>query len=81
VKTVSNLSPRLVSSAPEPLTVSRARAYVAAGPRTYDARTTIVDPTTSREYLEEQRPKQLSKGVILMIIGAVLIVLGVVVGL
>jgi hypothetical protein len=31
--------------------------------------------------LEEQRPKQLSKGVILMIVGAVLMVLGVVVGL
>jgi hypothetical protein len=56
-------------------------AYVAAGPKAYDRRTTIVYPTVSREYLEEQRPKQLSKGLILMIIGAVLMVLGIVVGL
>jgi hypothetical protein len=56
-------------------------AYVAAGPKTVDARTTIEYPAVSREYLEEQRPKQLSKGLILMVIGAVLIVLGVVVGL
>ncbi len=55
--------------------------YVAAGPRTVDTRTTIAYPTVSREYLEEQRPKQLSKGVILMIIGAALMVLGVIVGL
>ncbi len=54
-------------------------AYVAAGPKTYDKRTTIVYPDVSREYLEEQRPKQLSKGLILMIIGAVLMVLGIVV--
>ena len=55
-------------------------AYVAAGPKTYDRRTTIVYPTATREYLEEQRPKQLSKGLVLMIIGAVLMILGVVVG-
>jgi len=55
--------------------------YVAAGPRTVDNRTTIAYPAVSREYLEEQRPKQLSKGVVLMIIGAVLIFLSVIVGL
>lgn len=55
--------------------------YVAAGPRTVDNKTTLAYPDVSREYLEEQRPKQLSKGVILMVIGAVLMVLGVVVGL
>ena len=56
-------------------------AFIAAGPRTFDRRTTIEFPTASREYLEEQRPKQLSQGLIVMIIGAVLMVLGVVVGL
>ena len=54
-------------------------AYVAAGPKTFDKRTTIVYPEVSLDYLEEQRPKQLSKGLILMIIGAVLMVLGIVV--
>ena len=54
-------------------------AYVAAGPKTFDKRTTIVYPEASLEYLEEQRPKQLSKGLILMVIGAVLMVLGIVV--
>jgi hypothetical protein len=56
-------------------------AYVAAGPKTVDVRTTIEYPGRAIEYLEEQRPKQLSKGLILMIIGAVLMVLGAVVGL
>jgi uncharacterized membrane protein len=54
-------------------------AYVAAGPKTYDKRTTIAYPEVSREYLGEQRPKQLSKGLILMVIGAALMVLGIVV--
>jgi hypothetical protein len=54
-------------------------AYVAAGPKTYDKRTSIVYAEVSREYLEGQRPKQLSKCLILMVIGAVLMVLGIVV--
>lgn len=59
-------------------------AYFAAGmgnPKTVDIRTTTADAGIYREYLEDQRPKQLSEGVVLMIIGAVLMVLAVVVGL
>ena len=54
--------------------------YVAAGPKPVDNRTTIACPTVSRDYLLEQRPKRVSRGVVLMIVGAVLMVLGVVVG-
>jgi hypothetical protein len=59
-------------------------AYVAAGmgnPRTVDMKNTIADPEFYKEYLEDQRPKQVSEGVILMIIGAVLAILSVVIGL
>jgi membrane-bound ClpP family serine protease len=59
-------------------------AFAAAGmgnPRTVNIKTTTADPEFYREYLEDQRPKQLSEGIILMIIGAVLMILAVVIGL
>lgn len=59
-------------------------AYVAAGmgnPRTVNIKTTTADPEFYREYLEDQRPKQISEGIILMIIGAILMILSVVIGL
>ena len=58
-------------------------AYIAAGmgnPKTVDIRTTAADPEIFREYLEDQRPKQVSEGVILMIIGVVLMILSAVIG-
>jgi hypothetical protein len=56
-------------------------AFVAAGSKTFDVRSTYADPAVTLEYVEDQRPKHISKGVILMIIGAVLMVFGVVVRL
>jgi hypothetical protein len=49
-------------------------------PKTVDIRTTAADPEMCREYLEDQRPKQVSEGVILMIIGVVLMILSAVIG-
>ncbi len=49
-------------------------------PKTVDIRTTTADPEMYREYLEDQRPKQVSEGVILMIIGVVLMILSAVIG-
>jgi len=69
---------------PEGLLIFAVGAYVAAGmgnPRSVDIRTTTADPEYYREYLEDQRPKQVSGGVILMLIGAILMILSVVIGL
>lgn len=59
-------------------------AYIASGmgnPRSADIRTTTADPEFYREWLEDQRSKQITEGTILMIIGAILMILAVVIGL
>lgn len=59
-------------------------AYVASGmsnPRRENWKTLSTDSEGYREFLEDQRPKQLSDGVILMIIGAIMIGLSLAIGL
>jgi hypothetical protein len=56
-------------------------AYVAAGPKPVDKRSTIAVPSVSRDYLLEQQPHRVSTGLIIMAIGAALIAVGIVIGL
>lgn len=59
-------------------------AYVAAGmanPRSQNWKTLMADSEVYREFLEDQRHKQLSEGIILMVIGAIIIGLSVAIGL
>jgi hypothetical protein len=67
----------------EGVLVFAAGAYVASGmanPRRENWKTLTADPEGYKEFLEDQRPKQLSDGIILMIIGATIIVLSLVIG-
>lgn len=59
-------------------------AYIASGmgnPRSADIRTTIADPEFYREWLEDQRSKQITEGAIMMIVGTALMISAVVIGL
>jgi hypothetical protein len=68
----------------EGMLVFAAGAFVAAGmanPRRETWITLTADPEGYRKFLEEQRSKQVSDGIVLMIIGVVIIGLSLVIGM